>query len=395
MPRTRKPNSTGSYKLRKDGRYQWTQMKDGQTRALYGNTPKELQEKVKKVTDLPITSNKIKTEEWFKRWLEVYIKPLKKAATYNQYRILYEQHIKPVIGSRKLNGLKPFDVQAVIAKMNEKGLSTWTMKHARKIMNIAFAKAFDEKLISVSPVVKIQIPTKQAKPRKTHTIEELAKLFNAMKNSRWIWSVKFDLVTGLRRGELLALSLPQIDLDNKRLMIDKSNSATGLGDTKSAKIHYVPLSDLAIEYLKRQLQMLEEEFNPVLYNEELKKTGLVFPSKYGKMIRPDSYYTVLARFAKKAGIKSSPHCMRHTFVYFNRKRLTTKEIQFALGHEESTTTDDIYGIILGDSTVETAAVIDDVFNQVNEKIERFEKENEEKSKRKMGKVLQFPKVSNK
>ncbi len=392
MTRNTNPHGMGSYKLRKDGRYQWTQMIDGQVRTLYGKSLKELNNKVKKVSDLPVTSNKFKVEEWFEKWLEIYIKPLKKKATYNQYRTLYEQHIKPVIGFRKLSGIQTYDIQSVIAKMNEKGRASKTMKHVKSIMNIAFSKAFDEKLIPFNPVVKIDIPIKQAKPRKTLTLEELSKLFKAMEHSRWIWSVRLMLVTGLRRGELLALKWTDIDFSNKRLTVDESNSSTGIGDTKSAKVHYVPLSDKAIEYLNEQKRMLELEFNPILFNEDLKKTALVFPSENGVMIRPDSYYTMLSRFAKKAGIKASPHCLRHTFVYMTRESMSLKELQAILGHDESTTTLDIYGDIISDSTFKTAAKIDDVFSKVDEEIERVEKEKVAKANKEMGKVIPFRKA---
>ncbi len=52
-------------------------------------------------------------------WLEN-IKKLKKQATYNQYKTLYEQYIKPEIGKRKINNIKQYDIQKVIAEMNTK-----------------------------------------------------------------------------------------------------------------------------------------------------------------------------------------------------------------------------------------------------------------------------------
>jgi integrase len=391
MAKQRNPNGMGSYKLRKDGRYQWTQKKDGKPRTFYARSLKELQEKVKKVADLPVTNTKLKVEEWFEKWLETYVRPIKKAATYNQYRTLYEQHIKPQIGFRKLSGIKSYDIQTVIAEMNKKGLASKTMKHVKSIMNIAFDKACDNKLIPENPVNKIEIPVKQAKPRKVLTIDELAKLFKAMENSRWIWSIKFLLVTGLRRGELLALKWTDIDFKNRRLIVDESNSTTGLGDTKSAKEHYVPLSVKAIEYLNEQKAQLEKEFNPILHNEKLKKAALVFPGEHGKMIRPDSYYTMLSRFAKKAGIKASPHMLRHSFVYYTRGTIPLKDLQYILGHDESTTTTDIYGDILSESTIETADKIDDVFNRVNEEIEKIERQKI--AKKEMGKIIPFRKVN--
>ncbi|OAA93049.1 tyrosine recombinase XerD [Clostridium coskatii] len=385
MSKQRNPNGMGTFKQRKDGRYEWRQKIDGQERYISAKTMKELREKIKKITDLPIIKNKYKVDDWFQRWLEIYIKPLKKKATYDQYRIIYNTHIKTVLGNRKLSTIKTYDIQSVIAKMNEKKLSTWTMKHARKIMNIAFSKAFEEKIIAENPVKSIEIPIKQAKPRKTLTIEELQKLFKAMENSRWLWSVKFALVTGLRRGELLALKWSDIDWQNKRISINKSNSVTGLGDTKSSKIHYVPLSENAIQFLNEQKDMLKKEFNPILYNEDLKGKALIFPSESGKMIRPDSYYTLIRRFSVKAGIKASPHCFRHTFVYLTRGNLSLKDLQNILGHSESTTTLDIYGNMLNDNTKKNIEQIDNVFNTVDKEMDKIK---EEKIKN-TGKIIPF------
>lgn len=378
MSKPRNPNGVGSYKLRKDGRYQWTQKIDGKARYIYAKSLKELQEKVNKVANLQITNSKLSVAEWFEKWLAIYVEPLKKEATYNQYKIIYEQHIKGEIGYRKISNITRSDIQKVIAEMNKKGLSTWTMKHARKIMNIAFEKAYDEKIISVNPVKKIEIPNKQAKPRKTITASELKTLFENLKSTRWYWAFNFMLVTGLRRGELLALKWSDIDYENRRIIIDESNSSTGLGDTKSSKVHYVPLSNKAIYYLKKQKEMLQHEFNPILYNPNLQKLDLVFPSKQGTLMKPDSLNSVLDRINKKTGLHITPHMFRHTFVYMAKGKMTLSEIQEALGHDESTTTLDIYGTMLSD-TQTVASKIDDAFKMLDEEIEKIEKAERKKS----------------
>lgn len=377
MPRSRNPNGTGSYKLRKDGRYQWTQTIDGKTRYIYANSLKELQDKVKKYSNLQIANSKLKADEWFQKWLSVYVEPLKKKATFEQYKIIYESHIKPVIGHRKMNNITNTDIQQVIAEMNKKGLSTWTMKHARKIMNIAFTKAYEEKIISANPVEKIDIPNKQGKPRKTITTSELKILFDNLKNTRWYWAFRFMLVTGLRRGELLALKWSDIDYENRRIIVDESNSKSGLGDTKSSKVHYVPLSDLAIYYLSKQKEMLQKEFNPILYNPELQKLDLVFPSEKGTLMKPDSLNSVLDRINRKTGLHITPHMFRHTFVYMAKGKMTLSEIQEALGHDESTTTLDIYGTMLSD-TQTVASKIDEAFKKLNEEIEKIENQSKKK-----------------
>jgi integrase len=392
----RNPKGMGHYFMTPNGKYGWRKRVDGQEETITADTPKELQEKVNEIIDLKIIKSKLKVDEWFTKWLK-YIEGLRKPATYNQYKDIYKKHIKPEIGNRKLFNIKSHDIQSIILTMNKKTtktrkkidkkwvevdtgktLSTWTMKHARKIMNLAFEKAVKDKLIPYNPVKDIEIPKKQAKERKTLNHDELIKLFRQLEKSRWIWSAKFMLVTGMRRGELLALKWSDIDFVNKRITVDESNSSTGLDDTKSSKVHYIPLSPLMEKYLAGQKQMLENEPNPILHNEELKKADLVFPNRNGKMLQAGSYYTIFARAAEKAGIKASPHCMRHTFVYMNRKQLSLKELQNILGHDESTTTLDIYGDMIDEATEKTAKQIDESFADLEESINKTREKEDAK-----------------
>jgi len=374
----RGPKGTGHYYMTPEGKFGWRQRIDGEERYLSADTLKELQEKINEVIDLKIIRSKLKVDELFTKYL-AYIKALRKKATHNQYNDIYKKHIQPEIGKRKISTISPGDIQDVIFAMNQKGLSTWTMKHAKKIMNGGFTYAIKkEKVISRNPVQdidsKIEIPQKNAKLRKTLNSEELLKLYRQLERSRWIWSAKFLLITGMRRGELLALRSPDIDVINKRIAIDESDSSTGLGDTKT-KIHYIPLSPLMEKYLAGQKQMLEAETNPILHNKELKKTNLIFPNKKGVMLQPGSYYTMMARAAINAGIHASPHMLRHTFVYMNRKKLSLKEIQNILGHDESTTTLDIYGDMLDESTEQTGKDIDETFADLDKSISEM-KNNE-------------------
>lgn len=390
MSKQRNPNGHGTFIKRSDGRVAWRQIVDGQTREISAKTLKELKEKIKGIASLPILKDKHKVSEWFEKWLEVYIKPLKKQATYDQYNFIYKSHILPAMGSKKISTIKSIDIQNVIAEMNKKNLSTWTMKHARKVMSGAFGKAVKEKIIALNPVMDIEIPIKQAKPRKVLRPDELSKIFEAMKDSRWIWSIRFDLLTGLRRGELLALKWSDIDFVNRTITINKSNSESGLGDTKNSKIHQIPLSDSAIFYLNQQKAQLQNEFNPILYNDKLKKSNLVFPSDNGTLLKPRSYYTMLCRFAEKVNkdlpedqhIHATPHCLRHTFVYMMRNTLSLKQLQDILGHDERTTTTDMYGDMIDDKPTETAKKIEEAFSIL-------ETEMKKTKEKKDGKVIEF------
>ena len=187
----------------------------------------------------------------------------------------------------------------------------------------------------------------------------------------------FDLVSGLRRGELTAFRSSDIDWENKRICINKSNSVQGLGDTKSKKEDYIILTKIAIYFLGKQLDMLKNEMNPVILNENgTVKSGyqdedfLVFPTEKGTMIKPNTYYRTIVRYAEKAGVTAHPHCFRHTFTYFLRNKLSLKELQNALRHDASTSTLDIYGNMIDDLNDETSMTMDNVFIKVEDEIEK-------------------------
>lgn len=377
MAKKRNPKGLGHY-YKKNGLFCWNYTVDGEKIYRSSSTEKGLQEKVREIIGRPINKDNSKVFEWFEKWLEVYVKPLRKDATYQQYYYMWNSHIKPEIGKRQLKTIKPHDIQSVIATMNKNGKSTKTMKHAKTTMNVAFGKAVFEGILATNPVAGIEIPKKQTKAKKVLSLPELVKLYESMQDSRWLWSVKFALVTGLRRGELLALKWSDIEEKDKRIVVNKSNSTTGIGDTKSAKIRYVALSETAIKYLNKQLDMLFDEKNFITYRdnnkrfepEEIKESNmLVFPGISGEEIKPDSYYHMIKRFAAKVGIDAHPHCLRHTFVYRMRHTLSLKELQTVIGHDKSTDTLDIYGDMLDETTDAVAKKIDDVFTNIELAIE--------------------------
>ena len=383
-------NGQGSYSRMKDGRIKWKQMIDGQERQITARTQQELQEKIKKVANLPIVKGKLRVDDWFEKWLNTYIKPLKEDETYNQYNTIWKKHINPRIGKYQLKNIKRINIQEIISDMNttiiqpevtdingniiipEKvGYSTWTMKHARKVLNLAFSKALDDKLIAENPVKNIEIPNKQPKERKTISPEDLGKIFKQLKTSRWYWCFKFLLVTGLRRGEVLALKWSNIDYKNKKIVVEGSNKDGKTKGTKSAKVHYVPLSEKAIYYLSQHKNMLLEECNPILHNDVLEKSDLIFPNESGKPLQPKSLTKTISRAAERSGIHVTPHMLRHTFVYMNKGLLSLSELQEALGHDESTSTLDIYGTMLSD-TETVAKKIDVAFKDIDEEVLKIE-----------------------
>lgn len=375
-PQLLKTKGMGSYKKKeRDGRvwYEWVRTVDGKPQYETGKTPGILKEKVDKKAGIAVAKSKLKVSALYTKWFSNNIEfPLKSKATNEQYRIMYEQHIADKIGHRKVSNVTETDIEDIFITMRKKGCGTSAMKHTKTVLNVMFTYAKKKlKAITESPVKEIEISNVQEKEQKVLSVRDFEKLLGAMENSRWIWSIRFLLVTGMRRGEMLSLKWTDIDFDNRRMTLQRSNSSGGEGNTKSKKVFNLPVSLKALEYLEEQKNQLEKEKNPILYNKELSKTMLIFPSINGTLLRGNSYYTMLRRFAEDAGIKAHPHALRHTFVFLSKDKLSLEELQKFVCHDRKTITDEIYGNIIRENTVQSADKLDEVFNQFDEQVEKI------------------------
>lgn len=364
---TRNLNGMGNlYFNKKTQRYEYKIMVHGRVRMATGKTAAIVNKRKKNLIDVPENKEKINFYEWVELWLKTYIKPLKKTSTYKQYNDTYKCYIKPNIKNVPLRTVNTTDIQKIISKMNEKGLSAYTMKQARKVLNLALSRALKDKYITDNPVKEIEIPAVQQKARKVLKPEEIQKMFTFLESSRWYWPLRFMLVTGLRRGELLALKWSDIDEDNKVITISDNLTDEGIGTTKSNKIHYVGYSDTAKLCIDGFKEQLKKESNHAIW---VNPADLIFVSVDGQALRPKSLNNVFRRVKENAGVDVSPHSLRHTFVYYSKNKLTLSELKDTLGHDASTSTLDIYGDMLFDAS-KVANKIDKVFSAV--KVEQEE-----------------------
>lgn len=349
------------YFNKKTERYEYKIMVHGRIRMATGKTQKIVNERKKALEETPENKAKIKLYKWIETWLNTYVKPFKKASTHKQYEDTWKCYIRPYMKNVPLRTVTTMDLQMVIAELHNRKLSAYTMKQARKVMNLAFSRAKKEKYITSNPAEDIEIPDVQQKARKTLSIGELISIFNYLDGSRWYWPVMFMMVTGLRRGELLALKWSDIDEVNRIITVSDNLTDFGVGTTKSNKVHYVSLSKIAQKCLKEFKARLEKEANHVFsidgYN------GIIFVGRNGEPIKPHSFNNVFRRIQKYVGIEASPHSMRHTFVYYCKNKLSLAQLKDILGHDVTTNTLDIYGDMLFD-TSEVAEKIDDAFDPV-------------------------------
>jgi len=130
------------------------------------------------------------------------------------------------------------------------------------------------------------------------------------------------LSTGIRRGEAVAITLEDIDLENRQLLV------RGKGD----KQRMVPLTEQAVEAIRAYL--------PHRTNSQCRR---LFVSAYGgHPIQGRVVNAMLAGTVRKAGLEGqgiTPHKLRHTFAtHLIRHGTDIRTVQELLGHSDIQTT---------------------------------------------------------
>lgn len=205
----------------------------------------------------------------------------------------------------------------------------------RQMLRNIFAFAFDKGFVKSNPVDGQKL--KKGLAQTTRTMPSDADIRAVKEN----WDKHFGmfaywiLYTGLRCGELLALTWDDVDFENGFIRVNKSVYYVGgqphIKEPKTEKgIRLVPL----MTALRLKLNPPAPFLNP---------SGLVFPDTQDRIIREKPFRKRWKSYAEKAGITCTPHQLRHAYatMLFDND-VNPKDAQELLGHAQLSTTQDVY-----------------------------------------------------
>lgn len=255
---------------------------------------------------------------------------------------LYEnditKFIKPTLGNFKLTNITPLVIRsAFLAKIEAPSIRKRAFNLLRMILNQAY---YDE-LIVKNPCVHIRLPSKPVQEKAIITDDMYRRLLKATVGtySHEMYILAHD--TGMRRGEIAALSWEQIDLDtdNPTLNVDRAmkyiNKKRIIGNTKTATSkRIILLPDSVISALQRQKERQKELAQR--NNIEFKETDFVFTTTTYHSITTTLITTNFVRNKKKADIQEniSFHSFRHTHAtILMQNGLSEKAVAKRLGHK--------------------------------------------------------------
>ena len=175
--------------------------------------------------------------------------------------------------------------------------------------------------IAGNPAKRVPLPKLQQPVPVTLSEEEAERLLQAAERPWHKLLVVLLLSTGMRRSEVAQISLEDLDLENRQLLVHG----------KGAKERVVPLADQAVvaiqEYLPRRKKT---------------ESHRLFVSQFGKPINGRAISRMLARILRKAGLGGrgiTPHKLRHTFAtHLIRSGADIRTVQELLGHADIGTT---------------------------------------------------------
>jgi integrase len=259
--------------------------------------------------------------EFLDQWLAEYAARKVAPKTLERYRDL-ARHVSRAIGSTVLTKVTTLQLQRVYnalldsGKKDGTGLAVKTVRHVHGMVHVAFETALKWGLLKINPAHACELPPVPQREARAMDQSETAQFMEACGDS-WLRGIFVAaLSTGARRGEILALAWPDVDLDTGILTIRKSLEETKQGlrikETKGRKIRRLNLPESTVELL-RGLRERQTEARRMFGFDYRSDLDLVFCHPGGYFIRPRTVSKAARRIAKKAGLAGvSLHTMRHS-----------------------------------------------------------------------------------
>lgn len=294
------------------------------------------------------------------KWLEVFVKP-KRITTYENYECHIRVHILPALGDHPLQILRPSDLQRFLngkqtggrADGKPGGLSTRTVRMLHFVLYAALKQAVKEGLIGKNVAEDVTLP-KQGKRKAVYLVTDELQLFiEVAGKSRHFAAIMTELGTGLRRGELLALSWDVVNLEGKtgtvtvKRQLVRTRHGPIFQDEPKTEAGYrtITLPDEVVAILKRHKAAQAQE--RLICGQAYENNNLVFAQANGRRIEPRNFTAQIDKMMERAGIRHVPfHSLRHSHATeLLRMGVDLAVISDRLGHSSFQVTRDFYAHI--------------------------------------------------
>lgn len=317
-------------KKRADGRFVRS-LKDERTGKriyFYGYSERELNQKI---LDYAASSQKGRRfSEIAAEWWE-----LSEGALARQTVKSYKPALKRAVdelGERSAKDILPRDIAAFLNRLHfYLKLNKKTLANQRTVLNRIFDYAVMTSDIAFNPCTSVPLPNMPSGERRSAASPADEE---RVKASADVWLFPFiALYTGMRKGEILALTWGDVDFESNVISVTKSVYHEGdRPHVKAPKTREGVRSVPLLMPLKEKLLPLRGAAGDYIISDD-GKTPLT----------NRRYQTLFERYKAKTGIECTAHMLRHSFATIAIENgVPMKSVQEILGHRQISTTLDIY-----------------------------------------------------
>lgn len=390
----------------KDGKYSGRFVnRFGKRQEIRSNDLKELKVLMNKaryedVNKLNMSDNSLTLDKWFEQWINNYKYKTICANTKRHYVGIYEKHISPTLGKKKMIDITQLMIIGLLNTLDKNGYQFETRNKVRILLLDMFDKAMINEFTAKNPAKGIKMEQHENSEPRVLTPDEQAAFFECSKGTFYDNLFTVAITTGLRPGETCGLTLKDIDFENLLINVDKTLVYQKFeGDekktfhfdppkTKSSK-RQVPMNQKCALALKKQIL----QRNVVLGRKTAKPVSgfedLLFTTKYGTPINAEIYGAAIKKIIEDINLcrdvleqleSFSPHCFRHCFATrCFEAGIKPKTVQKYLGHASLQMTMDLYTHVLLDHSQEEMLKLETVLEStmevsettINKKFDKF------------------------
>lgn len=349
---------------RKDGLYQGRYTdRFGKKKTIYEKKLTDLRKNLAKAIadneNFVSVSQSIALDAWFDRWMKIYKEKSVRPNTKREYTHIYNKNISPYIGNRNINSLVKSDIQWLIDKAHEDGYKYERQNKIKVILVDMFSRAIEDDLMIKNPASGVKLRADKKVVAKALSLEEQNIFFDFCKNTFYDNLFNVAVNTGLRPGELFALQLSDVDMEDGYIDVNKTLVYQKYLDDERKTFHVeppktkqsyrkVPINSVCRTYLERQFELKKvvSQKRPKQQNEYLFVTK--FNTPLNSVIYSDAIKAVVRQINLIRPLENqfevfSGHTFRHTFATrCFESGVNGKVVQAYLGHASLKMTMDLY-----------------------------------------------------
>lgn len=293
-------------------------------------------------------AEKITVSEYLDRWMEDSVKQTRRPSTVVEYESVVRVHLKPALGTIRLQKLGAVHIQGLLAEKRREGYAEGTCRRIYAIFGAALAQALKWHLVNHNPMTSVDAPKASHRTgRLAYTAEEVSRLFEgakAWRDGRLYPILLLAVSTGMRQGEILGLLWDDIDFARGLAVVSRTlhrdKGGFRYGPTKGGKSRRIEVDARVVSVLKdhRKRQLKERMSAPTWETEH------IFATHEGKPIHRAVLLQSFRRLCKREKLPPVTfHELRHTCATLAASRnVHPQTVQRLLGHANVTTTLGIY-----------------------------------------------------